>query len=387
MESVVSWLCEGLAASGRYAVDIHDLAMSYRDSSSRRILAPRSWLQPSVLTRKGERPDEWYWGANAVELEFMRYRPRRELTKALAGYDLIQVVCGSPAWAAPILNAGPPVVIQMATLVEWERDSYPKAGASAVAAWRAMMTRITARIERSALSAADAVLVENKVILDWMRTAGHSNVVLAPPGVDTTIFSPPSDGWRADGHLLSVCRLADPRKGLDRMVRAYGKLVCDRPDAPPLVLAGKGRLDPSISALIADLGLNRRIVVRADVPVNELVELYRSASVFLQTSYEEGLGLSVIEAMACGVPSVVTATYGARESVADGRTGWLVPLEPAADVSRSVAARVHEILDGAGASMATAARRRCEEHFSRHVTLRRFIDTYDRLLAHGAETR
>ncbi|MEV6692350.1 glycosyltransferase [Micromonospora sp. NPDC051196] len=377
--TIVNWLYEGLTATGRHTVDIHDLATSARDASSRRLLAPRSWWRPSLRGRPDAPPHERYWGANAVELEFMRYRPRRELTSALSGYDCIQVVCGTPAWAAPVLSAGPPVVVQMATLARWERGSHPPARGRAVGAWRAGMTRLTARIERRTLRAVDAVLVENQVIFDWVEQLGQPNVLLAPPGVDTDRFVPSRHGWRADGHLLTVGRLAEPRKGLDRMVRGYAEALRTRSDLPPLILAGKGRPAPSVSALITELGLGGRVRVRSDVPADELVGLYQGASVFVQTSYEEGLGLAAVEAMACGVPTVLTATHGARECVADGLTGWLVPLTPTAEVSRMVAARLLDVLDGSGARMATAARTRCEAMFSRQVALRRFTDTYDRL--------
>ncbi|WP_431729177.1 glycosyltransferase [Verrucosispora sp. TAA-831] len=379
--SVVNWLYEGLTDTGRYAVDVHDLATSVRDAGSRRLLAPRSWRRASLLRPSDTVPHERYWGANAVEVEVMRYRPRQELTRALAGYDCIQVVCGTPAWAAPVLSAGPPVVVQMATLVAWERAHRPLRPWHPADLWRAAMTRLTSRIERSALGAADAVLVENHVILDWAVSLGLSGVLLAPPGVDTARFTPSPSGWRADGYLLSVCRLGDPRKGLDRMVRAYAEALRRRPDLPPLVLAGKGRLAPGVTDLVAQLGLGERVRVRPDVPADDLVELFRGASVFLQTSYEEGLGLSAVEAMACGLPTVLTATHGAVECVADGRTGWLVPLEPADEVSATVAARILDILDVSGPAMAEAARRRCECLFSRSAALSRFTDTYDRLLA------
>ncbi|WBB52099.1 glycosyltransferase [Verrucosispora sp. WMMD573] len=383
--TVVNWLYEGLTATGRYTVDVHDLATSARDTSSRRILAPRSWSRASLLTRSGATPHERYWGANAVELEFMRYRPRSELAAALSEYDCIQVVCGTPAWAAPVLGAGPPVVVQMATLARWERGSHPRAQGWGSAAWRAGMTRLTSRIERSVLRSADAILVENQAIFDWLKTHDQSHVVLAPPGIDTYRFTPPSGGWRADGYLLSVCRLGDPRKGLDRMVHAYAEALRTRPGLPQLIMAGKGRPEPSVTALIGRLGLDGRVVIRPDVPAEQLVELYQGASVFLQTSYEEGLGLSAVEAMACGLPVVLTATHGARECVADGRTGWLVPLEPAGEVGRSVAARLLDVLDGCGESMAVAARIRCEQLFSRQVALRRFTDTYDRLMSRAGD--
>src|SRR5688572_4810768 len=85
---VVRWLREGLKSLGGYSVDVHDLATSSRDRSSRRLVAPGSWLRSTLQsTAVVDQQSLRHWGANAVELEVMRYRPRRELTRALLDYD------------------------------------------------------------------------------------------------------------------------------------------------------------------------------------------------------------------------------------------------------------------------------------------------------------
>src|SRR5512133_3443281 len=83
VRTVARWLAGQLEAQGRYAVDVHDLATWRCDAASRRLLSPRSWVRPSVRALRTDGSRCTYWGANAVELEFMRYRPRRELTSAL----------------------------------------------------------------------------------------------------------------------------------------------------------------------------------------------------------------------------------------------------------------------------------------------------------------
>ncbi|WKU05079.1 glycosyltransferase family 4 protein [Micromonospora sp. HUAS LYJ1] len=378
--AVSRWLRDGLLATGGYTVDVHDLATARGDHNSRRLGAPSSWLRRSLATAGGEGTPEWHWGANAVEIEFMRYRPRRELTAALRNYDLVQVVCGSPAWAWPALGSGVPVCLQAATFVAWERGSYPSSDRWPLRGWRSLTTRYVGRMERAALRAADAVLVENQAIFQQVRALGQQRVQLAPPGVDSTLFSPGPGGWSRDGHLLSVCRLGDPRKGLDMMVHAYGELVRQRPDTPRLVLAGSGELPASVIALIAADGLGERVTVRPDVSAHDLIELYRGASVFLQTSHEEGLGIAALEAMACGLPVVATATHGARECVEPGVTGWLLPLDSREALSRAFAERVSHLLGGEGAAAGAAGRQRCLERFSRQAALRHFLDTYDVLL-------
>jgi glycosyltransferase involved in cell wall biosynthesis len=242
------------------------------------------------------------------------------------------------------------------------------------------MTALTSALERSILRKVDAVLVENRLMAEYVGSCGQDRVITATPGVDTGAFSPAPEGWRPKGYLLSVCRLSDPRKGLERMIRAYARMVQLDESTPPLVLAGRGRLPAPLLALAANLALSSRVSVRSNVPASELVELYRGASVFLQTSYEEGLGMSALEAMASGLPVVCTDTAGARETVVDGQTGWLVPEGSDSDVSSQVADRVRQVLRGDGASMGRLARHRCEKTFSNDVALPRFTDVYEHLI-------
>jgi glycosyltransferase involved in cell wall biosynthesis len=367
--AVTRWLKRSLETTGAYAVDIYDLATSSRDRTSRRLASPRSWARSSL--RSGE-----HWGANAVELEFMRYRPRRELTQALRAYDLIQVVAGTPAWAVAVLDVDVPVVLQVATLASWERQAQLSDQALPARAWRRAMTAVTTRFERRALREATAVLVENDAMLRHAAATGQPRVRKAPPGVDTAFFTPNPAGWNRDGHILSVSRLGDARKGLDRTIRAYAAIVRRRNTAPPLVLAGKGTLSAQNWALIEELGLTSRVIVRRDVASTDLLALYQHASVFVQTSHEEGLGLSVLEAMSCALPVVATRTAGSSETVEDAVTGWVVPqTRPELVADRTIA-----LLENGGNEFGRAGRLRCNTLFSSTASLQAFIRTHDEVL-------
>lgn len=378
--SVARWLRAALQASGNYLVDVHDLATSSRDRSSRRIIAPRSWSRRSLLCRSSTDPGVFHWGANAVEVEIMRYRPRRELGAALQAYDVIQVVAGGAAWASAVTDIGVPVVLQVATLAAWERPAQLADQAWPIRAVRSAMTGLTTRAEDVALRDVDTVLVENSVMLEHVRSIGQARVVMARPGVDSDRFSPPSRGWQRDGYLLSVCRLGEPRKGLHRMIRAYAEMVRLRPSSPRLVLAGRGQLTEPCRQLIAELDLTGRVSVRPDIEPPDLVDLYRGAAVYLQTSYQEGLGLSALEAMSCGVPVVSTDTDGSREFVVNGETGWLVPQASGANLPTVVAERTLSIIAGDGASFSSRCREVVVAEFSTDISLRRFTAVYDELL-------
>lgn len=381
--SVVRWLHAGLRSNG-YDVAIFDLASSRRDTASRRLTAPATWWRRSLsLPLKGSSVDR-HWGANAVEFEPMRYRPRRELTRALGSFDLIQVVAGAPALANVAREAGIPVVLQAATRVRWERASQLAAADGPLRVWRSLMTTVVARIENRALRHVDGVLVWNAEMLNSLSPHFLGRAALAAPGVDTEVFAPRVTGWNHEGPLLSVCRLADRRKGLDRMIRAYARVVATRPDVPVLVLAGRGNLPDSDVALVEKLGLASRVHVRSDVTPPELLDLYRSASVFLQTSHEEGFGVSVLEAMACGLPVVTTETSGTKASVLNGRTGWLIAQDAETVLEEAFASKTLAVLDGDGMQMSRQAREHVVNSFSSKVSLKRFTDMYDMVLSSQA---
>jgi glycosyltransferase involved in cell wall biosynthesis len=164
------------------------------------------------------------------------------------------------------------------------------------------------------------------------------------------------------------------------MIRAYAKMCQLDKTVPKLVLAGSGQLPALLLGLVRFLALESRVIVKSNVDTGALPDLYRGASVFLQTSHEEGLGMSVLEAMACGLPVVSTDTAGSRETVVDGVTGWLVPDDNDTQVTGLVADRVLQLLRVDGAAMSGRSRRRCEETFSNEVAIRRFTQAYEHLL-------
>jgi glycosyltransferase involved in cell wall biosynthesis len=244
-----------------------------------------------------------------------------------------------------------------------------------------MMTKATTQIENRVLRNVDAVMVENQEMADHVRRSQNPRVHVAPPGVDVGLFRPGDAAPSGKGYLLSVCRLGDPRKGLGRLVRAYGIMTQSRPGLPPLVLAGRGSIDTSTQLLVRELGLADRVEMRPDVSPAELSDLYREASVFLQTSYEEGLGLSVVEAMASGLSVVATRTAGSTETVLDGVTGWLVDQDDERSLPARFASRTLDILDSADRSFGKAARSRAVDKFSTAATLTKYMEVYSAVLA------
>jgi glycosyltransferase involved in cell wall biosynthesis len=205
----------------------------------------------------------------------------------------------------------------------------------------------------------------------------QDDVIFAPPGVDTEQFvpgPPPSKGE----HILSVGRFEDPRKNVTLLLEAYAALHDQDESVPPLVLAGRSAPTDAAWARAEALGIREAVTFRADVSMDELARLYRTAALYVVSSDEEGLGLTILEAMASGRPVVSTACGGPSTTVLDGETGRLVPVGN----PQALAEAMKEVLctpDRANA-MGHRGRERAEEHFSMEATGRRFLNTYAELL-------
>ena len=119
-----------------------------------------------------------------------------------------------------------------------------------------------------------------------------------------------------------------PHKGQRYLVEAAVKLLPDQPDAR-IVIAGEGELGPSLEQQIKQHHLEKHVLLAGFRP--DVLSLHKAFDIFVMSSVTEGLGTSLLDAMACGKPVVATNVGGIPEVVADGETGILVPpRDPAA---------------------------------------------------------
>jgi glycosyltransferase involved in cell wall biosynthesis len=107
-------------------------------------------------------------------------------------------------------------------------------------------------------------------------------------------------------------------KGIPVLIEAFSQLATRRAE---LTLVGGSGTRGMRRYIEAACRADRRIVIAPGDPLPHL----RRADVYVHPSYQDGLGYAVLEAIACGVPVIVTGDTGARESVIEGENGWVVP--------------------------------------------------------------
>ena len=169
-----------------------------------------------------------------------------------------------------------------------------------------------------------------------------------------------------------------PHKGQRHLVDAAAIVVKQVPDAR-FVIAGEGELRATLERQIRDKHLEKHVFLAGFRP--DILSVHKAFDVFVMSSVTEGLGTSLLDAMACGKPIVATTAGGMPEVVADGETGILVPPR---DGEALAAAIIRLLKDPAlRARMGAAGERRVHEHFSAERMVQDTLELYKRVCMHA----
>ncbi len=162
--------------------------------------------------------------------------------------------------------------------------------------------------------------------------------VIVPDGFDSAEFSvlPPRGRFRErflgghDGPLILFLARVNAKKGIDVLIAAMKEVVDRHPDAR---LAVVGPPDPAsfgkqVEQWIADSGISSCIVDPGAADHSMRLEAFTDADIYALPSHAENFGFSVFEAMACGVPVVVSETINYAHEIAQSGAGLSVPRNP-----------------------------------------------------------
>jgi len=201
----------------------------------------------------------------------------------------------------------------------------------------------------------------------------HDSVSCIPNGVDLDRFE--NDTTPTPGRIVFLGRLA-PKKRVSDLVRAFGRIKADYPEAE-LVVVGEGPRKEQLDSLTQDLGLTDRVEFTGRVAAEEIPRYYASAQLFVLPSVWEGHPLTLLEAWAAGCPVIATDVEGISEFVDHGETGYLVESEN----PPALADALRYALDNPEEShrWGRAARAKAEAEFSWDTAARRTRNIYDQI--------
>jgi glycosyltransferase involved in cell wall biosynthesis len=295
----------------------------------------------------------------------------------LDGYDLVQFVTGTPPWMCAAANVKRPKFLWTATTTRADRSSRLQKANPLRRLWLSLMTQVAEKYEQRGLRIASGLFaLSDYTLASIHRIPGSKSGIVAACGVDTDFFHPAPAATKK--YIVCVGRLDDPRKNISLLLDAYARVRRKMPSAPELLLVG-----PPIPAATLQWIRKHDLagVVRLVGPrkPSELPEIYQSALCFALSSDEEGLGIVLLEAMACGVPVASTACGGPDTVIDNERTGFLTPPGDA----NALAEKLLVLLENPELAerMGEQARKACVERFSMRSAGHVFIQHYEQTLS------
>ncbi len=240
-------------------------------------------------------------------------------------------------------------------------------------------------ITRALIRRMDAIIATSEVSASFLER----DATVINHGVDPRRYAPPPDRAAAFAEAGLPGRYAigcfgrvRAQKGTDLFVTAMCELLPRHPDFTAVIV---GAITPEqagfaaeLRAKIAAAGLQSRIVILGELPIDDVVRWFQRLTIYAFTSRNEGHGLTLIEAMAAGAALVASRAGAAELVIGDGDTGVLVPTNDAAALARAIEPLMAD--PQAAAAMGARARVRVIENFSLDAEAQAIAQVYRTLL-------
>lgn len=211
--------------------------------------------------------------------------------------------------------------------MSWGYDLIQDANRSA---WWRRATRYT--LKRSTVMVGDCSTIRRLAASFGML---NERIVTFPWGIDLKHFSPRDDLPTAqDPAIISEpftilsTRSWESIYGVDLIARAFVQAAAQRPELR-LVMLGSGSQASRLRQIFGERRFGQdaqpSVIFPGQVKYTDLPRFYRQADLYVSASHSDGASISLLEAMACGTPVLVSDIPGNREWVSEGQQGWLFP--------------------------------------------------------------
>ncbi len=234
------------------------------------------------------------------------------------------------------------------------------------------------------LGRADRVLSTSQVMAEETQRYLHADIGITPFGVDTSHFRNRrcrvNDSCSHESRIVfGTVKTLSRKYGIDTLIKAYSSMRKSAPEMEAsLAIVGDGPDRKSLERLASDTGYGDEITFYGYVDNSLLPDVYSGFDVAVFLSREESFGVSVVEAMSCGIPVIASSAKGFTEVIEDGVTGIIVPSE---DPDAAAAAMKKLAADGnLRREFSVAARLRVEEHYGWKDNVGTMVSEYLKIL-------
>ena len=209
-------------------------------------------------------------------------------------------------------------------LMSWGSDVLSHPGKSMI---NRLITKFT--ISRASMITCDCAAVRDRII--ELAAYSPDRIIIFPWGVDLEQFRPtPSRiklreklNWQHN-KVVIASRSLEPLYGIEVFLKA-ARIIIERNPRVRFIMVGGGSLGPQVEDFIAQHDLKHAIYLAGRVSHDLLPDYFNEADLYVSSSYSDGTSVSLLEAMACGLPAVASDLPSNREWVSPGVNGELVP--------------------------------------------------------------
>jgi L-malate glycosyltransferase len=204
--------------------------------------------------------------------------------------------------------------------MSWGFDLMQDAGKNIYSRW----------VTRNVLSRSDWLFGDCQAVLNKAEQYGYNlkRSSFFPWGVDLQRFCPGDGarlrkkfGWN-DETILFCNRSWEPQYGVDIVAQAFVKASKVNANLR-LLLSGSGSQQGKIEQILQGRNVSNKVVFAGLVPNLELPDYYRAADLYISASHTDGSSVSLMEALACGLPAAISDIPSNLEWVSPGEEGWL----------------------------------------------------------------
>jgi L-malate glycosyltransferase len=247
-------------------------------------------------------------------------------------------------------------------------------------AWMRWVTRYT--LNRSAFFTSDANVSRDKAVAFGMDP---QKTVIFPWGTDIEYFKPKTSKDPIDKTFTLFCsRTWESIYGVDVLAKAFVRVARMDPDVN-LILLGSGSQGQKIRQILMSGDVLDRVHFGGHVGQKDLPRWYHMADLYISPSHVDGSSVTLMEALASGLPCLVSDIAGNREWIQGGINGWLFRDGDADDLAEKIffAVKNRELLP----TISLAGRQTAEQKADWKRNFGKLLETYERILPHGAQTK
>lgn len=233
---------------------------------------------------------------------------------------------------------------------------------------------------------ADLLCATSFTIEEYIHQVIDKPVSVIPFGINIEEFKPKKvkSLFNENDIVLGSIKPLESLYNIDVLIKAYAKLL-PKSDNLKLLIIGEGTEEKNLKELCKELGIFEKVIFTGRVPFKEISNYYNMLNVLVNISEYESFGVSVVEAMACEIPVIVSNVGGLKEVVKDDSVGLKVNIGDVDDTAKAIERLITDKeLYG---QIAVNGRKHVIEKYNWQNNLQQMIKEYSNLLSKTKKLR